>query len=132
MEVRADKRRLISLSGHRGADGAVEVGQVVRDEVGQIRVLGVAADLLDRVEVRGVGRQPLRLDPVRPAFLEDAHRRVLRRRRSSKASPATGSTWLSRSRVDASICLLSRSGALPDNPAARPFVRGHDRSGRSC
>ena len=64
MKVRADRRRLISSSGHRGADGAVEVGQIVRDEGGQIRVPGVAADLLDRV--RGPGRRAA-TTPVGPS-----------------------------------------------------------------
>jgi hypothetical protein len=74
MKVRADKRRLISLFGHRGADGPAKVGQVVRDEVGQVRILGVVPDLLGRIEVWGIGRQPFRLEPVRPAFQEDADR----------------------------------------------------------
>ena len=59
-------------------------------------------------------------------------RRAPSRRCSSKASPASGWNSRLRSRADASICLLSRSATLPDNPPPRPLVRGHGRGVRSC
>jgi len=50
-------------------------------------------------------------------------RRAPSPRCSSKASPASAwNSWL-RSRADAGICLLSRSGVLPDNAPPRPLVR---------
>jgi len=61
-----------------------------------------------------------------PAFVRLGHGPL------SKASPASGSTWLSRLRPGGSICRSSASSALPDTPPARPFVRGHGRSARSC
>jgi hypothetical protein len=80
----------------------------------------VVADLLDRVEVRAVGRQPLRLATVHPAFLEDADRRVLRRRHSSKTSPAPAWNSMSSFTAAAGTYRLSRSAAWPEHPANSP------------
>ena len=74
MKVRADKRRLIPLPGHRGVNGPAEIGQVVRDEVGQVGVLGMVPDLLGRIEVGSIRWQPFRIEPARPVFPEDADR----------------------------------------------------------
>ena len=41
------------------------MGQVLRYEVGQIAVLVMVAALLNRVEFRGIGWQPLELKPLR-------------------------------------------------------------------
>ena len=120
------------MSGHRGACGAVEVGQIVRDEGGQVRALGVVADLRDRVEVRGVARQPLRLDSVHPAFLEDADRRAPSHGRSSKAGPAPAWNSMSSSTAAAGTCRLSRSAPWPEHPTNGPHCRGRGRRARSC
>ena len=55
-----------SLTLERFADLPLEFGSVVRDEVGWVAVLRVAPPCFDRVEFRGVSRQPLEFDLLEP------------------------------------------------------------------
>jgi hypothetical protein len=43
---------------------------IIREEVGQITALGLRRDLLIRIELRGMWRQPLDLQPTSEAFPE--------------------------------------------------------------
>lgn len=61
---------IVGLVSERGVDFRLEVVDVVRDEVRQVRVLGVAPHRLDRVELRAIGGQLLELDPF-PALLKN-------------------------------------------------------------
>ena len=51
-----------TLLDQRRLDGAFQLANVVRHEVGQVGVLDVAPASFDRIQFRGVGRQPLELD----------------------------------------------------------------------
>jgi len=46
-----------------GKHGVFQRGEVVRREVGQVAVLGVAPDMLHGVEGGSVGREPFDYDP---------------------------------------------------------------------
>jgi len=74
VEERLQQTCLCSLSSDGVADVSPKVGDVVRDEVGQVRVLCMIPDLLSRIEVRCIGRKPLHADDPGVAlqvFLQD-------------------------------------------------------------
>lgn len=48
----------------RSDDRLTQVRHILRDEVGQIGILGVVPNHLHRVQVGGLGRQPFHLQPV--------------------------------------------------------------------
>ena len=50
----------------RLANGPLQLRRVVRDEVGQVAVLGVAPSRFDRIEFRRIGRQPFEVDVLQP------------------------------------------------------------------
>jgi hypothetical protein len=57
---------------HRFADFASEAANIIGDEVGQISILASVPDLLCRIEVRGIRRQPFDSDasgkkPTKPS-----------------------------------------------------------------
>ena len=56
---------LVFFANQRPMNGDVQVQQVVRDEVGQITIFGVVPNVFDWVEIRGIGRQPLEVEPIR-------------------------------------------------------------------
>ena len=58
-------------------DGVVEVVDVVGDEVGQGRVLGVTPQSLDRIQVGRISREPLDVEPGGTALLQLANRRPM-------------------------------------------------------
>ena len=58
-------------------DGVVEVIDVVGDEVGQSRVLGVAPEGFDRIEVGRVGREPFDVEPSCSPLVQSAHGRAM-------------------------------------------------------
>ena len=58
-------------------DGVVELIDVVGDEVGQSRVLGVAPEGFDRIEVGRVGREPFDVEPSRSPLVQSAHGRAM-------------------------------------------------------
>lgn len=72
---------VFALVGEGRLDGLVEVVEIVRDEVGQVGVFGVAPALLDGVQFRRIGGQRLEREPRRMVLLEP------RRRRSVHAPP---------------------------------------------
>ena len=51
-------------------DRVVELVDVVGDEVGQSRVLGVAPEGFDRIQVRRVGREPFDVEPSCSALVQ--------------------------------------------------------------
>ena len=57
--------------------GVCQVTEVVGNEVGQGRVLGMAPSRLDGVQVGSVGRQPLDREPVRAAGPQAFDRRAV-------------------------------------------------------
>ena len=75
---RAKQIRLGLLPGERSGDGLPEVVDVAGDVVRQVPVLRVAPYVLDRVQFRRVGRQPLELDPVAVRGLEPLRRGAVR------------------------------------------------------
>ena len=58
LEERRQQRALAPLLRQRCAHGRFEDVEIGRGEARQITVLGMPPDVLDRVEVRGVGREP--------------------------------------------------------------------------
>jgi hypothetical protein len=63
-EERTDKMSVLACIAHRGAHDLAKFLDIIRDEVGQVTVLGVIPDHLDRVQIRGVAGKPLYLKPV--------------------------------------------------------------------
>jgi len=63
MEEPREEVALLPSLGERGEHRALQVVQVGRGEGGEVPVLGVAPDGLDRVELGGIGGQPLDDDP---------------------------------------------------------------------
>ena len=59
IEERGEQVRAVTLADQRAADVAAEVGAIGRGEVGQVHPLAVVPELLGRVQLGGVGRQPL-------------------------------------------------------------------------
>ena len=55
----------------------MQVFEIVGNKVGQVAVLGVIPALLDRIQFRGVRRQPLELEPIGMIFLEVGRRRTM-------------------------------------------------------
>jgi hypothetical protein len=60
------------------ANGLVQVMDIIGNEVGQIAILGVVPHHFHRVQVRGIGRQPLDLEPIRMSFLQQADALAMR------------------------------------------------------
>lgn len=61
----------------RFGDGVVESVEVGRDEVGELRVLGMTPERLDRIEVRCIGREPFDVEPLRAALVQLANGRAM-------------------------------------------------------
>ena len=62
------------LIAKRAIQLAVKVAHVVGYEVGQVSVLAVVPDLLNGIEFRGIGREPLSAEPPRVLFAEQPDR----------------------------------------------------------
>ena len=58
-------------------DRVVELVDVVGNEVGQSRVLGVAPEGFDRIEIGRVGRKPFDVEPTRSALVQSANGRTV-------------------------------------------------------
>ena len=54
-------------------DGMLKVVEVIRDEIGQVGVLGMIPNHFHRIKVRGIAGQPFDLEPIDPGFLQQAH-----------------------------------------------------------
>ena len=59
-------------------DGVVESVEVRRDEDGEFRVLGVAPEGFDRIEVRLVGGKPFDVESFRAALVQLADGRAVK------------------------------------------------------
>ena len=57
--------------------GVVELVDVVGDEVGQGRILGMAPECFDRIEVGRVGGQPFDVEPSRSSLVQSTHGRAV-------------------------------------------------------
>jgi len=60
-------------------DFGMQMFEIVGNKVGQVAVLGVIPALLDRIQFRGVLREPLELEPIGMIFFEVGHRRAMYR-----------------------------------------------------
>ena len=69
--------RLTPGIGDRGVDQPIKLLQVMGSQVGQVRILCVVPDLLQRVEVGGVGTQLLQVDVVTATLHIVPHNRCL-------------------------------------------------------
>ena len=57
----------------------MQLPDVVGNEVGQVAVLGLVPYVLDGIEVGGVGRQPLHLEPVAARLFQATYGRTMDR-----------------------------------------------------
>lgn len=62
-------------------DGVVNFGmqvvEVVGNKVGQVAILCMIPALLDGIQLRGIWRQPLELEPIGMTFIEVGRRRTM-------------------------------------------------------
>jgi hypothetical protein len=60
----------MSILFNESANGLTKGSDIVGDIVGQVSVLGLRPDVLHRIEVGSIGRQPLHAEPRRVRFLQ--------------------------------------------------------------
>jgi hypothetical protein len=68
LEKGAKKTYLLSSTADRGTDQVVKFFDVLWCQVGQIGILAVVPDLLNRIKVRRIGRQPFNTDGLGMSF----------------------------------------------------------------
>jgi hypothetical protein len=77
-EERMDERSILAYISDGDTHSLAKMDHIIRDEVGQISILGVIPEHLDWVEFRRIAGKPFHLEPVYACFLQEANSLTVR------------------------------------------------------